>query len=176
MLKIENTIIKLDEKVLLCQELYAKKQIFLSGIDVLDQKVGPFSKNKRYLFLASPKNGLAPLYRTIVHNTRLIYQENVATRVLFFKHASHFNANNIDHIPDELKANFDIIIVLQLEKYQEIISLDSGKHTEAFLNFTVIKPNGKPKNGQMILNPNTSRVWSQKNHLKIFKHRLRNLL
>lgn len=110
---VEKSIENLETKIGLCQHLYARKGLFVTGIDVLDRKLGMFSKKKKYLFLGSRKDCLAALYRTIIMNTKMIYHENVIDKVLYFKHFNDFEIRDNDSILKNFKLDFDVIICLE---------------------------------------------------------------
>lgn len=158
MAKIEHTIETLDKKLVYWRDVYSRKHIFKTGICILDRRMGPFSKSKKYLFVASKKNGLAPLYRAILYNTNLIYGTNVTSGVFAFKHLQGISEGKLNPIPNELLTQYDAIIVLQLENYRENFDVFYGKLIQADLNFTIFKHNDKPKTGKMILYPNINKV------------------
>lgn len=160
MIQIETELKILHQKLQCLRTNYVEKQKFVTGIDVLDQKMGVFSEDKNYLFIASEAKSLQVLKKAIQHNLNIIYQENISKNRLFFRYLPKFSLDDCENIVSNYISNFDFIIGLKLSANSEITCWDSGKFTEANLHFKIFSTHRKPQAGIMRVNPNAYKVKS----------------
>lgn len=158
MIKIETELKTFLENLHYYKQLFLDEKLFYTGIDVLDQKLGPFSIDCKYLFISTQKSSLAPLWRTINYQTKLLYQTNLSKNVFDFKYLFNFKEDSC--VFQNIISSYDVVIELRLGNFRNIISLNTGDLTEANLEFFVLKPCDSNIKGMLILNPNLRRVFS----------------